>query len=272
MIEQREALLRLLRDDDPSTVQLVKGQLAQGGAGSLNELHILLAAADPKAARHIRDIIAQIQEHDADSVFADLCANFSNHSDLENALWRLAATFSPKDDFSTHREALDQWGVEVARRLPKAQTPLDRVETISEFLSNEVMLRGNEEDYYQLENSLLPNVIDSGLGIPISLALVYILVGRRAGLQIDGVGLPGHFLVRHEDIFFDPFHGGRRVCLDECRALMHQQNLVLRPEHLAPATPCQILLRTLTNLYFVSEQNDPPLALKIAAWIQALRP
>ncbi|MDB6151682.1 MAG: hypothetical protein JWL90_135 [Chthoniobacteraceae bacterium] len=271
MIEQREALLKLLRDDDPVTLDLVKDQLTQAGVASLGELRALLAAADPAAARHVRDVIAVIEESNVDEVFTQLCETFPEHGDLEEAAWRLAMTFSPGTDFSYERELLDEWGVEVAKRLRKAHTPLDRVETLAEYLSHEVQLRGNEEDYYNLENSLLPNVIATGLGIPISLSLVYMLVGRRAGLSIEGVGLPGHFMVRHEEIFFDPFHGGRRIGLDECRALMEQQDMVLKPEHLMAATPRQILTRILTNLFYVAERSNPLLAAKIADWIASVR-
>ena len=271
MFEQREALLRLLSDDDPTTLDLVKQQLSQAGIEALTELRTLLACAPPSAALHLRDVIAEIEERECDSLFAEFCSTFSKHSDLEDAVWRLAATFYPGDNFQSQRSLLDKWGAEVARRLTKAATPLDRVETLSEYLSHEVHLLGNEADYYNIENSLLPNVIDSGLGIPISLSLIYMLVGRRAGLKIDGVCLPGHFLVRHEDIFFDPFHEGRRIRYDECRAIMVQQNLELRPEHLAPAPPLQILIRILTNIFSVAEKTDPSLASKLSGWIDALR-
>ena len=271
MLEQRQALLRLLGDDDPATVDLVKTQLSQAGAESLPELQILLHEANPAAALQLRDVIAEIEERDAAAIFGDFCTNFDEQVTLEDAVWRLAAAFSPGDAFVEPRQLLDKWGAEVARRLRKASTALDRVETLSEYLSEEVRLRGNEEDYYNLDNSLLPQVIESGLGIPISLSIVYILVARRAGLWLEGVGLPGHFMVRHEEIFFDPFHGGCRVSLDECRALMRQQNLTLRPEHLLAATPRQILLRALTNIYYVAERNDPVLAAKVADWIGSLR-
>jgi regulator of sirC expression with transglutaminase-like and TPR domain len=114
-------------------------------------------------------------------------------------------------------------------------------------------------------------VVDSRLGIPISLSLVYMLVAKRAQLQIDGIGLPGHFIVRHEGIFFDPFHGGRRVGLDECKALLEQQNLTLLPDHLAPTTARQVLIRMLTNIYYIADQNDPPLAARVSEWITLVR-
>jgi regulator of sirC expression with transglutaminase-like and TPR domain len=271
MSRRREALLTLLRDDDPATVSLVKAQLAAGGTGMLPELRILEELADPLAAFHIQDVIAEIQERTAETTFMQLCRNFGEHGDLEDAAWQLSMVLQPGEDLDEAREQLDTWANEVRRRLVKAQCPLDRVETLAEYLNIEQRLRGNDDNYYHLRNSLLPSVIESRLGIPISLSLVYMLVGRRAGMQVDGIGLPGHFIVRHEDIFFDPFHGGRRVGLDECKSLLEQQNLVLLPQHLAPATPRQMFIRMLTNLYYISEQHDPPLSARISEWITAVR-
>ncbi len=270
MLEQRDALLKLLRDDDPATLGLVKGELARAGAGALEELRVLLAEADAVPARHVRDVIAEIEERESDTIFAQLCADFTDASDLEDAAWRLAATFMPGDDFQLEREQVETWGTELARRLKKAPTPLDAAETLAEFLADDVGLRGNEDDYYDLDNSLLPMVIGTHLGIPISLSLIYLMVGRRAGMDIEGVALPGHFLVRCGEIFLDPFHRGRRVGLQECRALLQSQGIELRPEHLAPATPRQMLRRMLSNLHHVAADMDQDLAMKIAGWIESM--
>jgi regulator of sirC expression with transglutaminase-like and TPR domain len=270
-LRQRDALLSLLSDEDPATVSLVKAQLAAGGAEMIAILRQLQSAATPTASFHLRDVIAEIEEHTAETQFVHICREFGEHGDLEAAAWLLAAVLLPGEDFTTARQTIDEWGMEVRRRLAKAEVPVDRVETLSEFLNLDQRLRGNDDDYYNLRNSVLPAVIDSRLGIPISLSLVYMLVGKRAGLSVDGIGLPGHFIVRHEDIFFDPFHGGRRVGLDECKALLEQQNLTLLPQHLAPTSPRQMLIRMLTNIYYIAEQSDPPLAAKVSEWITLVR-
>lgn len=206
-----------------------------------------------------------------DTIFAQLCHGFEEHG-LENAAWRLAATFMPGDDFVAHRQQLDRWGAEVSHRLRKAATPLDRIETLVEFLGQELRFRGNEEDYYNVNNSLLPEVIETRVGIPISLSLVYMLVGQRAGLSVAGVALPGHFVVRHGEDFFDPFRGGRRIGLDECRWLAEQRGSPLSARDLEPATPKQMLIRILGNIRLIAKPSDPPLAAKISRWIDALQP
>jgi regulator of sirC expression with transglutaminase-like and TPR domain len=270
-IRQRDALLRLLNDEDPSTVSLVKAQLAAGGSEMIAILRELDAAASPAASFHLRDVIAEIEEQTAETQFLHLCRGFGEHGDLETAAWILATVLLPGEDFTEARREIDNWGKEVQRRLKKATTPVDRVETLAEFLNLEQRLRGNDDDYYNLRNSVLPAVINSRLGIPISLSLVYMLVAKRAGLAVGGIGLPGHFILRHEDVFFDPFHGGRRVGLDECRSLLEQQNLTLLPQHLTPTSARQMLIRMLTNIYYIAEQSDPPLAAKVSEWITLLR-
>lgn len=270
MSKRSAALLQLLKDDDPVTVALVKEQLARGGVAALPGLRALLANADPEAAASLREVVQEIEGRQADVVFGHLCESFSEDGDLEEAAWRLAAVFLPGEDFAPQRALLDVWGAEVSRRLVKAGSEAERIETLVEYLAHELRLRGNEGDYYNLNNSLLPEVIDTRLGLPISLSLVYMLVGHRAGLAVDGVGLPGHFIIRHRADFFDPFHGGRRLGLEECRALVQRAGGTLTPAHLEPTPPRLILLRMLTNLYALAVPSDPELAEKLQRWRLAL--
>jgi regulator of sirC expression with transglutaminase-like and TPR domain len=271
MSAQRDALLRLLNDDDPPTLALVKGHLLQRGHAGVPELRDLLAAAPPTAARHLSDVIARIESEEASAVFGKFCAGFGEGGDLEEAAWLLAAAFLPGEDFTRQRDLLNTWGAEVKRRLKKAATPVDQIETLVEFLAHDVGLRGNEEDYENINNSILPEIIETHLGIPITLSLVYILVGRRAGIAISGAGLPGHFLIRHGHDFFDPFNKGKRVGLEECRERLSRLKLTLKPEHLEPVTPPQFLLRMLANIHALAAKCDPPLAAEVEGWMEALR-
>jgi len=270
MTAQRDALLRLLQDDDPATLTLLKNQLGQRGASALPEMRVLLALAEPVAARHLREVIAGIEAGEAEAAFGRYCTAFGREGDLEEASCQMAAIFLPGRDFAPQRALLDAWGAEVARRFEKANSELDRIETLVEFLADDMGLRGNTDDYYNIRNSLLPEVIDTRLGIPITLSLVYILVGRRAGLPISGAGLPGHFLIRHGQNFFDPFHGGIRVGLEECRARVEEQGLTLTASTLQPVPPPQFLARMLHNIQAIAQESDPPRAAKLAEWISTL--
>ena len=127
--QHNAALLRLLGDEDPDTVALVKAQLANSGPETLEDLRALEEVADALAAFHLRDVIAEIEEHSAEGVLEKLCAEFGEEGDLENAAWRLATVLLPGEDFTDVRTVLDRWGREIARRLRKAPTVIDRVET-----------------------------------------------------------------------------------------------------------------------------------------------
>jgi len=113
-------------------------------------------------------------------------------------------------------------------------------------------------------------VIETRAGIPISLSLVYMLVGKRAGLTVHGVGLPGHFIIRHGENFFDPFHAGQRIGLEQCRSVVARCGLALSSHHLLPVTPRQMLVRILRNIHALAEPSDAPLAEKVAGWIASL--
>ena len=137
------------------------------------------------------------------------------------------------------------------------------------WLYEERGLRGNSDNYSDPLNSYLNVVLDRGLGIPISLSVIYISVAERLGIPAYGVGLPGHFVVGVGDlnnaIFIDPFHG-KRLTGRECAALVRNSTGykgAFRPEWLLPTPAPTILTRMLNNLriaYVQAEQWDAALS------------
>jgi regulator of sirC expression with transglutaminase-like and TPR domain len=130
-----------------------------------------------------------------------------------------------------------------------------RVQALTRYLFHELGFRGNDRDYYDPRNSYFNEVLDRRLGIPLTLSLVAMSVGTRAGLAVHGVGLPGHFIVKAaldgDEVLFDPFHGGRVLEPDECGALVERVTgtaFEVTAESLLPAAPLLIVVRMLTNL------------------------
>ena len=143
--------------------------------------------------------------------------------ELDWAALVLAVTEYPELDIAQETAALDSLAAGVARRLGDLRDPLFCVNTLSEYLFDELGFRGNQDEYYDPRNSYLNEVLIRRLGIPITLALVYIETGRRLGVPLLGVGMPGHFMVRHrdvEDLFVDPFHGGILLTEEEGPSLI----------------------------------------------------
>jgi regulator of sirC expression with transglutaminase-like and TPR domain len=129
----------------------------------------------------------------------------------------------------------------------------------NEYLFDDQRFVGNRDQYEDPRNSCLNEVLDRRMGIPITLSVVYMEVGRRAGLHVDGVNFPGHFLVRFPNamgrgrrgLIIDPFHGGALLSEQECRSLLQKHvgsEVAFSRSLLAPATRTQIIVRMLLNL------------------------
>ena len=149
------------------------------------------------------------------------------------------------------------------------------------MLCEEERFRGNVADYYDPRNSFLNEVLDRKLGIPITLALVYEEVARRIGLPLFGVGMPGHFLLKHYDVdgsqvILDPFHSGALLTLQECQQRLDQiysGQMQLQSEFLSSVSRRRWLTRLLNNLktIYLSGRNFRK-ALVMADLILAIYP
>jgi regulator of sirC expression with transglutaminase-like and TPR domain len=170
-------------------------------------------------------------------------------------------------DIARYVKALDELGVRVARHLGESRSSLAVLAAMKKVLFDEEGFRGNEGDYYDPRNSFLNEVLDRKLGIPITLSILYIEVAGRSGLALQGVGFPGHFLVKLPaagglpgDLFIDPFNGGDVLGADECtarfRAALHGREF--DPRYLESVAPPQILSRMLHNLkkIYVEKGDD----------------
>ncbi|MDT7806931.1 MAG: hypothetical protein QOJ70_744 [Acidobacteriota bacterium] len=136
-----------------------------------------------------------------------------------------------------------------------------RVESLNRYLFDEQGFMGNESNYYDPRNSMLHQVLGRHKGIPITLSIIYVEVGRRAGLRVEGVGLPGHFIVRAseaegESVLVDPFNR-RTTDREECQRrldVIYEGRLSLTEEHLRAVGARSVLARLLGNLKAVYVQ------------------
>ena len=252
---QTDAIVRLLRDNDPATVALLKDQLIEFGSDGIAALRDLLSLDDAAVTAHVRDVLEKIETNQAQDEML-LCAHlFPEHGDIEAAWWLLTLCFQPDAPVEKLRRKLDAWGLRLRMLLARAGSARERLHALTTFLADDLGFRGNAKEYYDPKNSLLSEVIETRLGIPISLVMLYVIVGRRANMQIDGINLPGHFIARYERILFDPFHQGRILSRPDCEAILARQRLKTQASYFAPASPRLVLLRMLTNLLFIFERS-----------------
>ena len=173
--------------------------------------------------------------------------------DLAGAALAVAEIEHPDLRPAAHLARLDELAVRSgAGAVRGARARLDRLRA---FLFEEEGFRGNAEDYYDPRNSCLNDVLDRRLGIPITLCLVALEVGRRVGLVLDGIGLPGHFVagarIGAEVVLLDAFGGGAVLDRGAAEALVARavgRAVRLRDEHFAPVSGRQIVARMLRNL------------------------
>lgn len=182
--------------------------------------------------------------------------------DLAHAALLIAAEDDSRCDVAAARAALYRMGLEARGRVSE-RTGTERVAALNAYLFGELGFAGNQGDYYDVRNSLLHRVLERRTGIPITLSLVYIDVARRAGMEAEGVGLPGHFVVRVRPeawagraLLVDPFHG-QVIDEEDCQQRLdslYAGQVALTEEHLRASTPREILARVLRNMKAVYVQ------------------
>jgi regulator of sirC expression with transglutaminase-like and TPR domain len=194
--------------------------------------------------------------------FAELTGRPDGRVDLARATLAIARWEYPGLDVDAYLERLDALarGVDGARR---STDPVGRLHRLREYLFVEQGFAGNREDYYDPRNSFLNDVLDRRRGIPITLSLVLMEVGKRLGLAVEGIGLPGHFIVGarlgDSQILLDPFNAGALLTPEACEELVGcalRRKVALKPENFAPVTRRQFLARMLANLKGVYWQRE----------------
>jgi regulator of sirC expression with transglutaminase-like and TPR domain len=198
------------------------------------------------------------------TTFAQYVTRAESDIQLAEAALLIAADVYPWLDVAHGLRWLDAQGEQVRAHLAGASSFDQQIESFNQFVFDELGFRGNMAHYDDPRNSYLNEVIDRRTGIPITLSLVYMELGTRAGLNVTGIGLPGHFIVRVGDeltsVLLDPFNRGARLTTLDCEVLMRRvygRPLALLPQYLEPVSKKDFLLRMLNNLeniYLQSEQ------------------
>lgn len=188
--------------------------------------------------------------------FASLIKRREERIDLALATLLIAKEEYPRLAIEDYIERLDQLAAELRIEIDVEAAPEQVLEGLAWFLSKEQGFAGNRDEYYDPRNSYLNDVMDRRLGIPISLSILYLEVARRAGLRLQPVNFPGHFLIKlpNEDgaeLFLDPYNEGRLLSASDCRRFYHELHGDAAPfsdSMLASCTKRQLVTRVLRNL------------------------
>lgn len=218
--------------------------------------------------------------------FRDYARSSDDELDLLTGALLIARDAHPGLDFGQQRARLDELAQPLRQRGLSNLPPTVQARLLSDYLYVVCGFHGANSDYYEPRNSFLNEVLDRKTGIPITLAVVYIEVARRVGVQALGVGFPGHFLVRlaerpgdpsrerNEPVIIDPFHNGRLLDEEALSRLLRRANVraPLTPDMLEPARTRHVVARMLMNLrgIYTARGDGPRLLLTLDRLIDLL--
>ncbi|MCY4651739.1 MAG: transglutaminase-like domain-containing protein [Dehalococcoidia bacterium] len=213
------------------------------------------------------------------SQFAEVTDRPDYQIDVARAAMLLAAAEYPQLNVERELFAFQRLAGAISSKFLDDNDPLYCVNVISEHLFDDMGFRGDADNYYDPRNSYLNQVIERRTGIPITLAVVYMEVGRRLKVPLLGIGMPGHFLVRHreiENIYIDAFGGGILLSEEECRDIIGELargDLDWSPDLLKPVSNREIIARMIRNLKAIyMADEDFVRALTVSEFALALDP
>ncbi len=187
--------------------------------------------------------------------FTELVQTGGDNFALDRAALLIAAEEYHELSIECYLSKLDDLAERVASHLHGDAGPHETLTRMRTVLVEEEGFSGNTEEYYDPRNSFLNDVLDRRCGIPIALSTVYMEVGRRIGFCLQGIGFPGHFLVKHctpsEQIVIDPFHTGRIMADEDLQSQLDTNfggKIRHEPKLLSTITSRQFLFRMLSNL------------------------
>jgi regulator of sirC expression with transglutaminase-like and TPR domain len=251
--ERRAALLNLLGDENEEVYQAVRGQILAEGSAAGEWLRPYVLSDDPVLRKHVQEILRHVDKQTGDNRFLAFCLNHGEEFDPESAAWLLARTQFPEINVGAYQALLDGYANALHERLDRHGRVNTMLGKINDYLFGELGFKGNEKNYYEPDNSYLNRVLDRRTGNPITLCLFYMLLARRLRLPVTGIGLPGHFICRHQsaagEIYVDVFNRGRLLTKADCVHYLVRGNYDLREEYLAPISPRRFFLRICSNLH-----------------------
>jgi regulator of sirC expression with transglutaminase-like and TPR domain len=257
---QLRALISLLDDDNHRVARLIRQKFIEIGPEAKPYLEQATQTREGIVRSRARSILEEIRLDEVEAMIAAFARRSVSAEGLEEGAFLIARLGYPDLDIAHYTRLLDDLSGELGARLEGRQTSLALLRGFSDFLFVDLGFSGNSLNYYDPDNSYINRVLDRRSGIPITLCLVYLFLARRLGLAMEGIGLPGHFLVRFPgadgELYVDAFDGGRVLSRGECARFLISAGQEPRAEYFVAATPREILARVLRNLVHIHREGS----------------
>ncbi|PSR21902.1 MAG: hypothetical protein C7B45_08955 [Sulfobacillus acidophilus] len=265
---QIRALIHLLGDDDIKTAQIARKTLIEARSQAESYLEEARTSSDPHVRTRVYSILERLRLDELGKRFDRFCEMPSAWIDLEEGAFLIAEAGYPSLNRAHYRNMLDDMAQEFKRRMDRGMgRGRELIEAFNQYFFEDLGFAGNQDGYYDPDNSYINQVLDRRLGIPISLSAVYLLIARRLRIPVVGIGMPGHFLLQYNDsLFIDPFHKGRLLNRGECVQFLMNNGFGFHPAYLSPTPTRFMLVRMLTNLIQIYSTQDPDRADSLTAF------
>ena len=209
-----------------------------------------------------------------------MAAEKTNGVSLLRGALLIARMDNPDVDVEAYIDRVEQWANEIQESLPKDADETTRLAAMDRYLFEELGVHGSRFEYYTRANSYINEVIEDREGLPITLSVLYIEIGRRLHLNIQGIGLPEHFVVQFTPTgmptdlqTIDPFERGIRLTEDEIETRLSEAHFPNLPQFRVPQTTLQICERMIGNLLGLAErEKDESAVLRYLETLVAIAP
>ncbi len=247
-----EALVSLLSDEDPRIYEMVADHLRKLGASAIPTLEGAAESDDPRIRIRSRHLVGELRLLEVEQELDDLASVPDPELDLEYGCWLIARTEFPGLERSKISEPLDRLAEEVGKKLQGVEDPRDRIKIANHVLFEDWGFRRDHRNYYDPDNTFLNRVLELRTGVSVSLATLYVLVGKRLGLPIYAVGMPNAVLNRYGDedtnLFFDPSSKGRMLTRRDLAQYLSSSGYYFKDGYVSNSTSRDLLIRTLQHL------------------------
>ena len=258
---QISALLHLLSDQDPKIAQTIHEQIVAIGQPAISFLEQAHREQNNLVmSERFSAVLSDIKLVEIEQAFKALMTNTTDLIDLEMAAFLIGKAAYPDLNVQTARRHLETVISGLQQRWDIDLTPRESIYKINEYLFHDLGFKGNTRDYYDPNNSFLHQVLERRVGIPISLSVLYLLIGQRLNVPVVGIGLPGHFMVglQTEPVFIDCFNQGVFFTQKDCAKFLQRHSVEFEARYLEPTPNHHIIARMLRNLIAIYQKRDEP--------------
>lgn len=247
--KELNGLINLLQDSEETTLNLIANQIRNFDHESLRTLDDIAQDSENKS---LTDNWYYVSKQ---SLLFDI-KEWTKSADLESGLFLIARLDDPGVDKEFYSKLLDQYAQIIESRISSEMDASSILKIMNQVLFDEEKFLGNQISYYDLKNNFINTVINRKTGNPIMISSIYMLVGKRLGLEIQGIGTPGHFIVKFDDRFYDPFFGGKEITKQECVIRAQELGVYWKDEYLDPIDDKSIVSRTVRNLIAIYKKQN----------------